>query len=457
MGRDLPSLDDLYAADRTRAGVCVSVIPKPGTTYATLKAAVLGVAWEARELRWHDCRQHAGAEEGSEGWVLEATCSCMASSGDESGVVYRIEAAAPDVVEEAEVLMSAPCHIPFTVHTLEDLAFDVASGMAVGGERTAADLFRDAGLAVAPVALDAEDLARLVDAARRRMAAAEAAIARNHPNVDFGKDIFAFREMGSRGGNRFDLLFPKKKRSAKLEVMTTGRTTGRTTGDGEQEQGPGEDGGGGDSSDQGGYACTDDDDDDDDEDSAFVHDLARRAPWVRTLVDPLLSAETRGGASASDTESASSSEDEAWWCDVSIVYSRPGAGDQDWHCDGRHLAGASEAGHDGTGHAPPYAVCVFCPLVDLSPTLGFTQFWAGSHKVKGLIGFGSAAKVLRGTVDGIVPAGGCVAYDYRLMHRGMRNDSENTTRPVLQFLYAKHTYKETKNYGNASIFETRPA
>lgn len=35
---------------------------------------------------------------------------------------------------------------------------------------------------------------------------------------------------------------------------------------------------------------------------------------------------------------------------------------------------------------------------------------------------------------------------------GMSNTSEDTVRPVLQFLYAKHTYKETKNYGNASLF-----
>ena len=39
------------------------------------------------------------------------------------------------------------------------------------------------------------------------------------------------------------------------------------------------------------------------------------------------------------------------------------AADQDWHCDGRHLAGAPQAGFDGAGAAPPYAVCVFCPLV----------------------------------------------------------------------------------------------
>ena len=55
----------------------------------------------------------------------------------------------------------------------------------------------------------------------------------------------------------------------------------------------------------------------------------------------------------------------------------------------------------------------------------------------------------------MVDAGGFVAYDYRTMHRGMRNTSDGTTRPVLQFLYARSNYRETKNYGASSIF--RPA
>ena len=78
--------------------------------------------------------------------------------------------------------------------------------------------------------------------------------------------------------------------------------------------------------------------------------------------------------------------------------------------------------------------------------------WVGSHTTSGLLGFGSAAGILRGAVDAVLPAGGCVAYDYRLMHRGMPNRSEGTVRPVLQFLYADHTYRETKNYGSISLF-----
>ena len=54
--------------------------------------------------------------------------------------------------------------------------------------------------------------------------------------------------------------------------------------------------------------------------------------------------------------------------------------------------------------------------------------------------------------DGIVKAGGAVAYDYRTMHRGMANVSASATRPVLQFLYAKSNYRETKNYGAESLF-----
>ena len=126
--------------------------------------------------------------------------------------------------------------------------------------------------------------------------------------------------------------------------------------------------------------------------------FARRAPWVRALVDPILSPPPLSSSSSSSANSASPRR--TWWCDVSIVYSKPGARAQDWHCDGRHLAGAARANHAGVGASPPYAICVFVPLVDLNGEVGFTQFWAGSHKADALIGFGSAAEVLRGGVDG---------------------------------------------------------
>ena len=443
MGTTEPcSVDDLWAGDRSRVGVCVSVTPKDGIPYDHLQREVFGrVDWPERELRWHQHRRAPGDAttgdgDDANGWVMEATLSCLASSGDESQVAYRIEGLARDVVEEAEVVVSAPCHVPFMELTLRDL--DVSAAAVThrhlgnddaddAGRRSAdveprhspVDIFLRTGLAAScRSAVAPDDLARLIAVANARMSNAEAALATNHPTLDVGADVFAFREMGSRGGRRFDLLFPKT----------------------EWER---------------------DETEDARNDAAFIRAFAASAPWVPTLIDPLLGKnEPRprvniDGSSSSDPRTSSSGSADAWWCDVSIVYSKLGAGDQDWHCDGRHLAGESRADFTGCGVSAPYAVCVFVPLCDLNQEVGFTQFWGGSHVTDGLIGFGAAAKVLRGCVDGVVDAGGFVAYDYRTMHRGMRNTSCGTTRPVLQFLYARSNYRETKNYGASSIF--RPA
>jgi hypothetical protein len=294
-------------------------------------------------------------------------------------------------------------------------------------------LLLDEGLAIAPSCVPPEDLARLRAAAERRIRRAERAAATRHPQLALGVDVVHFAELSSRGGERFDLLFPK----------------------------PGSE---------------DERRNDPDGDAAWVRAFAERAPWVATLVEPLLGAGEPGEAEEAPTErgggarrrarveKSAGREDEnhtpPWWCDASVVYSRPGAPDQDWHCDGRHLAGAPRAGFDGVGAAPPYALCVFVPLIDLTRETGCTRFWVGSHVADGLIGFGGAAGVLRGEVDAIAREGACVAYDYRTMHRGLGNAS-GATRPVVQFLYAKSTYRETKNYGVASLFpsseeETEP-
>ena len=412
----MDSRDALWASDRSRVAVCARVAPLPGVSYDRLREEVFArVEWGDRDLRSHDARRAADAEADA-GWVMECTLSCLAH-GDEAQVAYRIEGLAAEFVEEADVLVSAPCHIPLLRVTAADLAFDARTGEALAPGRfgsgsearvaTAADLVRAAGLAVAAEALDARAVERALLAVNRRIAKAERALREMRPSVNVGADVFAFREMGSRGGERFDLLFPK------------GRDPADRTDDADRE--------------------------DEDEDAAFVRELAMTAPWTRTLVEPLLGSNDAGSGGGA-----------SWRCDVSVVYSRPGAANQDWHCDGRHLAGAARADFDGDGLAPPYAICVFCPLVDLNADVGFTQFWAGSHRGAELIGFGGAAEVLRGTVDGIVQAGGAVAYDYRTMHRGMANVSAGTTRPVLQFLYAESNYRETKNYGAESLFEPPP-
>ncbi|GAX18663.1 hypothetical protein FisN_10Hh124 [Fistulifera solaris] len=137
-----------------------------------------------------------------------------------------------------------------------------------------------------------------------------------------------------------------------------------------------------------------------------------------------------------------------WKVEANVIYSKPGAQNQGWHCDGGHMA--AEADETGQGHAPPYALCVFLPLIDLNSGVGFTQFFLGSHKTSQLVGFGPAAEWLAADLDGILCAGQSVMYDYRLMHRGMANHEK--LRPIIQFLYTKHFYIETKNYGSVSMY-----
>eukprot|EP00536_Pseudo-nitzschia_multiseries_P017244 jgi/Psemu1/224228/e_gw1.1450.1.1 len=223
---------------------------------------------------------------------------------------------------------------------------------------------------------------------------AEAAIARNHPNIAIGTDSFRFREIASRSEHRFDLLVPR--------------------------------------------------------DTELYRATESSQSWSR---------------------SRSHSIDYDWEMDLSIVYSKPGANHQGWHADGGHAEGAPDDGWGATTAtdsstsastpasplAAPYAVCLFVPLVDLDHTVGFTQFWPGSHRHRALVGFGPFAEVSGATFDGIVRAGDALWYDYRLLHRGMPNTSKNTPdpppyRPVLQLLCRRTWYKEKNNYGLESIY-----
>ena len=66
----------------------------------------------------------------------------------------------------------------------------------------------------------------------------------------------------------------------------------------------------------------------------------------------------------------------------------------------------------------PHAVCVFAPLVDLDRTKGFPPFWPGSHKHKGLVWFGSTAKLVGTECDALGRAGDAILHDCRTLHRG---------------------------------------
>ena len=114
---------------------------------------------------------------------------------------------------------------------------------------------------------------------------------------------------------------------------------------------------------------------------------------IPMLLQKLFSGNEKGGTSSHGLD---------WEMDLSVVYSKPGANHQGWHADGGHTEGASDAGwedgdevseHSSSPLAAPYAICLFVPLINLNHTVGFTQFWPGSHKHRDLIGFGPFAEV----------------------------------------------------------------
>jgi ectoine hydroxylase-related dioxygenase (phytanoyl-CoA dioxygenase family) len=144
--------------------------------------------------------------------------------------------------------------------------------------------------------------------------------------------------------------------------------------------------------------------------------------------------------------------------DMSVVYSKPGAPHQGWHCDGDHQRGGKDAGWDVEGWetqlANAYAFCLFIPLIDLNDETGYTQFWPASHRNRDLMGFGPVAEITEATWDGKCAAGDAIWYDYRLFHRGIANTS-TVLRPVVQVLFKKKWYVEKANYGEEGIADVK--
>lgn len=173
-----------------------------------------------------------------------------------------------------------------------------------------------------------------------------------------------------------------------------------------------------------------------------IHSLALNASWLPLIRKRLLLGTTADQDSSTFTLK----------CSVSVVFSWPGAEDQSWHADGPHLSHLQETGC--------YGICVFLPLMSLETNgsdkekVGCTQFYPGSHLEQKLIGLGGACLPLGCAWDGTVGLGDAVLYDYRLLHRGKANCSENVERRILQFFYYRSDlYKEGRNYNNnESVF-----
>jgi len=286
---------------------------------------------------------------------------------------------------------------------------------------------------------DVSELRRIVDAA---IAGIELALQRNRPHVNVGEDVFCFREIASRSRRRIDLRLTSPEAEEFVETRILQR---RRSSDGNNNT----------------TTTTKDDSDD-------------------TIVDNGVCEFLNDVLCGDDGDK----HDDGFDYDISVVYSKPGADAQGWHSDGRHLSlqrycsssdddnnngdpryycqgdddddDDKEDGEASTAMPPlskPYAVCMFLPLIRLDDEVGYTQFWPGSHRSGELLGFGKVAELCQATWNGICPnLGDAVWYDYRLLHRGMPNRSEDTLRPVLQIVFKKKWYVERANYGEESVY-----
>jgi hypothetical protein len=143
-----------------------------------------------------------------------------------------------------------------------------------------------------------------------------------------------------------------------------------------------------------------------------------------------------------------------------VVNNSFGSQTQRWHRDGECLWNTA-------GHLPAHCITVFVPLVDVTGELGPTGFYPGSHDITmahryegvweqnlaGQLGASSTESYRRcplPTCEPLVAAGGAVAFDYRVVHRGTGNTGSvcggHIDRPVLYFVYAAPWFHDTINF-----------
>ena len=210
---------------------------------------VFELKWKRRQLKaheWRIVRDERGArleeEEEEEDakekkeikTYFDILVSFLATSGDESLLlrkmwkrVRRNENVLEFVrgmkikVKDADVLMSAPCRFPF----LKDDDDDDDDGEC-GYDRYSYDRcrikdeslrenFQTNGYLIAADRSESRVSKTLVDSFRtktnERIEAILNAMRKNHSHVNVGTDVFAYKEIGSRGKYRFDALFDKEK------------------------------------------------------------------------------------------------------------------------------------------------------------------------------------------------------------------------------------------------------
>lgn len=126
------------------------------------------------------------------------------------------------------------------------------------------------------------------------------------------------------------------------------------------------------------------------------------------------------------------------------VFSLPGSPDQHIHRDMANIYVTEVNSKDDDSwlaSAPPYAITVGTPLIPITALTGNTRFWPGTH----ITTIKYDDPNLGQGVDFTCDIGSCILFDYRVLHAGVANRS-NQIRPLLYNVYSRDWFRDSVNY-----------
>ena len=140
-------------------------------------------------------------------------------------------------------------------------------------------------------------------------------------------------------------------------------------------------------------------------------------------------------------------------CNLSLVVSTPGTAEQSWHADGGHV--------NVKEHEPSHVANIFIPLSNITMEMGPTQVRPGSHfytrNLAPLLLAAKARNALRPPTAPLLTRGDTLAFDYRILHRGLANTTADTTRTILVLTVAKKWFRDRLNFPSRSIYDPAEA
>ena len=373
------------------------------------------VVWPERQLRWCAAAKSAHAAVSDSvppGELLSCSLQLLSQPSGDAAAVAELLGRLFSAGVAATVVHTTPWPLPLHAATLDDLR--VQGGIHDDPVTTVLPLLHRTGCAIFPAGADTSPDATVLPSLAALVTRCFARVTETLHSAQLRPliDDFAYSDAASRSTGRMEVRLPLAASPA----------------------------------------CGD-------PDACSLAHFASNAPWVRAVRAAL--------------------RDPTPEVTASLIVSVPGATDQAWHADGPHLGAlrpheAWEALHAGDVRpgSPPHGLCVFLPLVDVTPQRGCTQMWLGSHAWGGLVE--EAPRALGPDAGGplarwgavlwpTVPAGAGVMYDYRLVHRGAANSEAE--RPVVQLVYrtagaagsqGHRWWDESANFGEAPLMGALP-